>query len=265
MDKEKTDIKRISAPMEFTLFLWTITVLGIALILPGMIGGFKTAAPNGEDRYESKISLPSVVEEPQAAKNEQAYTVVLNIPAVEMGWQPPLSEYMLETISFDPWSKSDGDGVLAKQAEPVGNAATHQKKPPFHGIINEVAGRYEVDPHLIRAIIFAESGFNPKARSKKGARGLMQLMPATAKALGVQNVDDPEENIDGGVRYFKSLLDRFDGDVKLALAAYNAGSRHVRNYEGVPPFKATRIYIKKVLTFHKKFKAEMGSISRKMV
>jgi len=88
---------------------------------------------------------------------------------------------------------------------------------------------------------------------------LMQLMPSTAEALGVQDSYDPEENIDGGVRYFRSLLDRFDGDVQLALAAYNAGSRHVRNYEGVPPFRATRLYIKKVLKFRKKFKTEMDA------
>jgi soluble lytic murein transglycosylase-like protein len=135
---------------------------------------------------------------------------------------------------------------------------------PFHGIIVQVAGRYEVDPHLIRAIILAESGYNPKAKSKKGARGLMQLMPATARALGVQDIYDPEENIDGGVRYFRSLLDRFDGDVQLALAAYNAGSRHVRNYEGIPPFKATQRYIKKVLRFHEKFKTEQSSESRRV-
>ncbi len=128
---------------------------------------------------------------------------------------------------------------------------------PFHGIIVQVAGRYEVDPHLIRAIIFAESGYNPRAKSKKGARGLMQLMPSTAKSLGVEDIYDPEENIDGGVRYFRSLLDRFDDDVQLALAAYNAGSRHVRNYDGVPPFRATQLYVKKVLKFHKLFKAEM--------
>jgi len=135
---------------------------------------------------------------------------------------------------------------------------------PYHGIIIQVAGRYEVDPHLVRAIIFAESGFNPKAKSKKGARGLMQLMPSTAKALGVQNIYDPHENIDGGVRYFRSLLDRFDGDVQLALAAYNAGSRHVRNYEGIPPFKATRHYIKKVLKFHEKYKMQAAAGFRRL-
>jgi soluble lytic murein transglycosylase-like protein len=133
---------------------------------------------------------------------------------------------------------------------------------PFHGLIIEAAGRYEVDPHLIRAIILAESGYNPRAKSKKGARGLMQLMPSTAKALGVEDIYDPEENIDGGVRYFRSLLDRFDGDIRLALAAYNAGSRYVRHYAGVPPFEATRRYIKKVLRFQKKFAKETAGGSR---
>lgn len=144
------------------------------------------------------------------------------------------------------------------------NAAVPNESIPFHGIIVQAAGRYEVDPHLIRAIILAESGYNPKAKSKKGARGLMQLMPSTARALGVQDIYDPKENIDGGVRYFRSLLDRFDGDVQLALAAYNAGSRHVLNYEGIPPFKATQRYVKKVLHFHKKFKMEAPAGSRRV-
>jgi soluble lytic murein transglycosylase-like protein len=135
---------------------------------------------------------------------------------------------------------------------------------PYHGIITQVAGRYEVDPSLIRAIIFAESGFNPRAKSKKGARGLMQLMPSTAKAMGIQDIYDPLENIEGGVKYFRLLLDRFGGDIKLALAAYNAGSRHVRNYAGIPPFKATRHYIKKVLKFQQKFKMERTSLVRRL-
>jgi len=104
---------------------------------------------------------------------------------------------------------------------------------------------------LIQAIIKAESNNNPKAVSHRGAEGLMQLMPTTAKSLGVSDTFDPALNIDGGVRYFKKLLDRFDGDVRLALAAYNAGSRYVRKYGGVPPFRATRAYIKKVLHYHR--------------
>ena len=165
---------------------------------------------------------------------------------------------------------ASGDDALPTAPEPIGtissapDGALPKESIPYHGIIIQVAGRYEVDPHLVRAIIFAESGFNPKAISKKGARGLMQLMPSTAKALGVQNIYDPQENIDGGVRYFRSLLDRFDGDVQLALAAYNAGSRHVRNYEGIPPFKATRHYIKKVLKFHEKYKMQATAGFRRL-
>lgn len=130
--------------------------------------------------------------------------------------------------------------------------------PPFHEYIMRAAQAYEVDPALIRAIILAESSYNPQAVSNRGARGLMQLMPTTARSLGVLDSFDPAMNIDGGVRYFKLLLDRFQGDVSLALAAYNAGSRYVRKYGGVPPFRATRDYIKKVLRYQKKFRNEMA-------
>jgi hypothetical protein len=160
------------------------------------------------------------------------------------------------------WALIDGRSV--ETAPVIPDRFKRKEKSPFQGIIVRVAGRYQVDPHLIQAIIFAESGYNPKAKSKKGALGLMQLMPSTAKALGVQDIYDPAENIDGGVRYFRLLLDRFDGDVRLALAAYNAGSRHVRNYEGIPPFKATQRYIQKVLKFRKKFKMETASLSRRL-
>ena len=124
----------------------------------------------------------------------------------------------------------------------------------YHPIIHEAANRHEVDPALVKAIIMAESGYDPKAISKRGAKGLMQLMPSTAKALGVEDVFNPEHNINGGVRYFKRLVNRFNGDVRLALAAYNAGSRKVKQYQGIPPFKATRFYIKKVLTYYEYFK-----------
>ncbi len=124
----------------------------------------------------------------------------------------------------------------------------------YQSIIHKAANRHKVDPALVKAIIMAESSYNPKAISKRGAKGLMQLMPETAKALGVMDIFDPEHNIDGGVRYFKRLVKKFNGDVKLALAAYNAGSRIVKKYQGIPPFEATHFYIKKVFKYYEYFK-----------
>jgi len=148
-------------------------------------------------------------------------------------------------------------------------AKTSQKLPPvptlwltksellFHPIIVKVAIENEIDPALIKAIIMAESGYNPKAISKRGAMGLMQLMPGTAEAMGVEDIFNPEHNINGGVLYFKRLVDLFEGDVKLALAAYNAGIRKVRMYQGIPPFKATRYYIKKVFKYYEYYRRQM--------
>ena len=128
----------------------------------------------------------------------------------------------------------------------------------YHMFIIQTASHYQVDPALIKAIIMAESGYNTKAVSKSGAKGLMQLMPQTAQSLGVEDIFNPHQNITGGVQYFKHLVNRFSGDVKLALAAYNSGSRNVRNYNGVPPFKATHSYIKKVLMYYHIYKNQMG-------
>jgi len=128
----------------------------------------------------------------------------------------------------------------------------------FYLIIQKAADLNDVDPALVRAIIMAESSFNPRAVSKRGAKGLMQLMPTTAKALGVEDSFNPEHNIKGGVRYFRQLMDQFGGDTRLALAAYNAGSTKVRSYQGVPPFKATRYYIKKVFEYYQYYKENMA-------
>ena len=130
----------------------------------------------------------------------------------------------------------------------------HKHNRSFDKIISQAADQYKIDAALIKAIIMAESGYNPNALSKKGAMGLMQLMPNTAKWLGVEDGFNPEHNINGGVKYFKHLMKNFDGDVKLALAAYNAGSKNVHEYQGVPPFQATRYYITKVFKYYNFYK-----------
>lgn len=116
-------------------------------------------------------------------------------------------------------------------------------------IFEKASKKYNVPVNLLKAIANAESDFNPKAVSKAGAQGIMQLMPGTAKELGVTDPFDPEQNIMGGSKYISDLLKRYNGDTKLALAAYNAGMNNVKKYGGVPPFKETQNYVVKVMKY----------------
>ena len=124
--------------------------------------------------------------------------------------------------------------------------ATAGSAPRFDSFVLAHAQRHSLRPELVRAVIQVESGYNPLATSPKGAMGLMQLMPATARSLGVRNPYDPEENIRGGTAYLRRLLDKYDGNEELALAAYNAGSGAVDRYGQVPPYRETRDYVRRV-------------------
>ena len=122
-------------------------------------------------------------------------------------------------------------------------------------LILDAAWRYGVPAPLIKAVCVAESGMNPSARSSVGAMGLMQLMPGTASALGVSDAWDPGQNIDGGARYLAEQLDDF-GDVRSALAAYNAGPHNVKKYGGIPPFEETRVYVRRVMDLYELFQTQ---------
>ena len=126
------------------------------------------------------------------------------------------------------------------------------QKTAYDDFIKNAARKFNVDAALIHAIIFVESAYKYRAVSPKGAEGLMQLMPKTALQYGIKDTFDPEQNIQGGTQHFRTLLDKYKGDIPLALAAYNAGEQAVAKYKGVPPYQETENYIDKVVSFYKK-------------
>ena len=131
----------------------------------------------------------------------------------------------------------------------IANPAEYEK------IIRDSADKYGVSVSLVKAVIHAESGYDPNAVSPKGASGLMQLMPGTARSLKVSNSFDPKDNVEGGVKYLRFLLDTFRGDVSLALAAYNAGLNKVARFGGIPPYTETRTYVNRVLSYMQSYQA----------
>ena len=146
--------------------------------------------------------------------------------------------------ALKPTAAAGPSSFAGELARAVGAA----DNPPFDEFVRAAATRYGVDPALVHAVVRAESGYNPDARSPAGAQGLMQLMPATAQALGVTDAYDVVQNIFAGTRYLRSLLDRY-GDVGLSLAAYNAGPGAVNKFAGMPPYPETRAYVGRVLQY----------------
>lgn len=161
-------------------------------------------------------------------------------------------------ISFSDQARHDGYVPLVKtwkgwqQLSPPANLREGILK--YRPLVESIAARYQISPELISAIIHAESHFNPVAVSSKGAMGLMQLMPGTAKQYYVVNRQDPKQNIEGGTRYLKDLLKMFKNDLELAVAAYNAGQNTVKKYGNkIPPYAETQRYVKKVLALYKHY------------
>jgi hypothetical protein len=212
------------------------------------------------------VYMPSTFEQQDISQTEPIGLIAAHHPSeTQLKMDPGETDSPPMTLTPPP---------TAVDIKPVTPAATGQSEPSrsneqsplsfiekserlFHPIILQAANRYQVDPAIVKAIIMAESSYNPKAVSKKGAKGLMQLMPKTAREMGVEDIFNPEHNINGGVRYYKKLLKKFKGDTKLALAAYNAGMKTVREHKGVPPYKATRHYIKKVFEYYQHYKKQI--------
>jgi soluble lytic murein transglycosylase-like protein len=146
------------------------------------------------------------------------------------------------------------DGFRRILREGGGAAARLPASGNYDEVIQAASHRHSIDADLVRAVIKAESDFNSSARSSKGAMGLMQLMPDTARLYNVLNAYDPVDNIEGGVRHLRTLLERFRGDLRLSLAAYNAGSGAVEKFGGIPPYAETREYVQRVLRFYDSFR-----------
>lgn len=146
-----------------------------------------------------------------------------------------------------------GNRGPAKSREPF-----RERAKKFDHFIKWAARSFELDPALIKAVIHAESAFDHNATSHAGAQGLMQLMPATARSHGVTNSYNPHQNIMGGSKHLRYLMDKYNGEIELVLAAYNAGEVPVRKYKGIPPYKETQQYVKRVIKFYEKYSKEQG-------
>jgi hypothetical protein len=174
-------------------------------------------------------------------------------------------------IATDQWAEGQrvahsGRDVFFEEVHRINKAIRAEffaEEIPYGELIHQKAEKYDVDPALVAAVIEQESRFRPKARSAVGARGLMQLMPRTGRWMGARNLEDPEQNIDAGVKYIKYLNQRFNGDLRKTIAAYNAGEGNVKRYQGVPPFRETRTYVKKVLKNYDKRKTQLEEYKKR--
>ena len=233
--------------------------LGLWVSVTGIFVGILLCSSSVEPLPNKSVSVypeihPPFISETVSVSEPIIMTAFKSFDLDDMDWEE------ISPIAPDKVSAT----VSAPEPKPQNSKATEKKIPNvsgkkaehlFRSIIFRIAHRHRVDPAMVQAIIMAESSFNPNAVSKRGAIGLMQLMPNTAKSLGIEDPLNPEHNITGGVLYFKKLLKEFHGDVKLALAAYNAGTRKVKQYQGVPPFKSTQVYIEKVLEYYQRYKS----------
>jgi soluble lytic murein transglycosylase-like protein len=222
-----------------------IGCLGLALNANAADGIRKIIHPDGSVEYTNVGAAQRQLTHRSAKREESIYKYRQPNGVLTFSDQRPARGIEYQTLKFacfacNPTSSINWNSIRLNTAA-------------FTTEINRAASTFSVDPALIRAVMHAESAFKPDAISSQGAQGLMQLMPGTAKELGVSNAMDAKQNIFGGTQYLAELLQRFGGDIKHAVAAYNAGPGAVMKYNGIPPFAETQAYVKRVSILHKRY------------
>jgi hypothetical protein len=192
------------------------------------------------------------------------YEKDLTLPApLPVPLPPPADAHASISVPFGSAKAESANSWRARSGSTKSGSAKFVPAPALNQVVNSASAAYHLDPDLVNSVIHAESGFNSRAVSPKGARGLMQLMPGTANQLGVNDAFDPQANVTGGSRYLRELLERYNFDLVKALAAYNAGPQRVEQYRGVPPFRETRAYVARIVHEYNTKKIAQEKIARR--
>lgn len=263
--KSRYDVKQkekiASATKQFESLLTSMMLKSMNQTNGGMLGGQEEGEGYGNDIFDTVFQ--------QEIANKMSETKSLGV--AEMLYKKITGENMPEDIKRKVSERMDRlkTNNVSEETKPIKvhnlsvpvdstkvqpSASSLDRINKFQNHIDEASESYGIDKNIIKSIILTESAGNNKAVSGAKAKGLMQLMDSTATDMGVRNVFNPRENILGGTKYFAQMLRQYSGDVKLALAAYNAGPQNVEKYKGVPPFDETKSYIKKVLSYVEHFK-----------
>ena len=208
------------------------------------------------------LARVNYIEHSFSALENIAGQIPVQTNTIESDFKKILDKKIEQTTTIEKTASPEEKPEIAKDIKPEEKEAIELKSKidlkaqstNVEELIDTFSEKYGIDGDFIKAIIKQESGFNPNATSKKGAMGLMQLMPKTAESLGVLDAYNPSQNIEGGVKYLKSLLEKYDNNKEMALAAYNAGPNAVKKYGGIPPYKETQNYVNSIMNTYNKVK-----------